>query len=138
MIWNRVALGLGVVMALLVTAPAARADVPGPREVCETEGLACEICWQHYGNGPEDEKTFNDCKAPLLAKGYTEACRNRQGAGDNVAFCAPGVAAQKVTRGGGCGGCALGAGDASNAFLGLATGLGILAMRRRKAARKSP
>ena len=126
----------GVSLALFLCglsfAPGARADVPGPRDVCESEGQACETCWQHYGTSPDDEAAFAKCKEPLVAKGYTESCRNRQGAGDNVVFCAPGAAAQKVTRGGGCGGCAVSSGGAANALLGVAAGLGLLAMRRRK------
>jgi MYXO-CTERM domain-containing protein len=130
---KRVALGFAVVLGLLSAGSPARADLPGPREVCETDGLACETCWQHYGASPENDETFNKCKEPLLAKGYKETCRNRQGAGDNVVFCAPGVTAPKVTKGGGCGGCAIGAGDLSNAALAALAGLGALALRRRKA-----
>ncbi len=130
--------GFGLVVGLLAVAPPARADIPGPREVCETEGLACESCWQHYGTSPEDAAAFDRCKEPLVAKGYTEACRERQGAGDQVYFCAPGATPQRVTKGGGCGGCTVGSGAASNALLGLAAGLALLALRRRKAPRQSP
>lgn len=120
---------------ITLSAQAARADVPGPREVCETEGLACETCWQHYGSDPDGDAAFAQCKDPLVAKGYTESCRNRQGAGDNVVFCAPGTQAQKVTKGGGCGGCSLGEGAAGNALLGLSLGLALLAARRKRSAR---
>ncbi len=136
MVHKSLAVGFGVLLGLFSVAGAARGDVPGPRDVCETDGQTCESCWQHYGTSPEDADAFSKCKEPLVAKGYTEACRNRQGAGDNVVFCAPGSTAQKVTKGGGCGGCAVGTGAATNALFGVAVGLGLLAMRRRKASRR--
>jgi len=113
----------------------ARADVAGPRDVCETEGLPCETCWQHYGDDPGGTESFNKCKEAVIAKGYTETCRNNQGAGDNVVFCAPGTEAHKVTKGGGCGGCSLGEGAATNALLGVSLTLALLALRRKKSPR---
>jgi MYXO-CTERM domain-containing protein len=86
----------------------ARADVPGPREVCEAEGLTCETCWERYGSDAKEKETYEACAAPLREKGYTEGCRDRQGAGDQVFFCANGAKPKRVTRdfgGGGCAGC---------------------------------
>lgn len=137
MSWKRVAVGLSLGMGLVLLAPAALADVPGPREVCETEGMACESCWQPYG-GPEEQAGFEACKAPLAAKGYVEGCRNRQGAGDSVYFCAPGATPEKVTKGGGCGACTVGSTSTTGAFVAMAIGLGLLAARRRKSPRKAP
>ena len=129
--------GLAAGFALLIAfcAPLAHADVAGPRDVCETEGLQCETCWEHYGDDPGGNEAFNKCKEALTAKGYTESCRNRQGAGDNVVFCAPGTEAHKVTKGGGCGGCSLGEGAATNALLGVSLTLALLALRRKKSPR---
>lgn len=123
--------GLLAIAGLALSTPA-RADVPGPRKVCDTEGLACETCWEHYGASPEDKAAFDKCKEPLVAKGYTEACRNNQGAGDNVVFCAPNTDVPKVTKGGGCGGCSTASGAATDALVGLCVGLTLLAARRRR------
>jgi MYXO-CTERM domain-containing protein len=89
----------------------ARADVPGPRDECETAGLTCEACWESYSSQAEDKSRFEACAAPLREKGLAEGCRHRQGAGDQVYFCANGAKPKLVTRdfggGGGCAGCAV-------------------------------
>ncbi len=113
----------------------ASADVPGPKPVCDAEGLECSVCWRSYGarSAPDPSDPFEQCAQPLRDKGWTEACRNRQGAGDNVWFCAPGVKPEVVTRGGGCGGCVVGA-DAELGGVGLvlALSVGALLVSRRR------
>jgi len=125
-----VAAALAVAVTVAVP-PLALADLPGPRQECEAEGMGCETCWQHYGQSPEGAEAFAKCRDPLIARGLVEACRNRQGAGDAVFYCKPGVKVETETRGGGCAGCTVGAGEASGAVLALALGIGMLAMRRR-------
>ena len=71
-----------LVLTALGVAGVAVADVPGPRPMCETEGLTCESCWQEYGDGADEKTRFESCAAPLREKGFTEGCRHRQGAGD--------------------------------------------------------
>ena len=65
----------------LAFATEARADLPGPRPTCDTEGMSCESCWSSYGGEEKDKAAFEACAAPLRAKGLTEGCRHRQGAG---------------------------------------------------------
>lgn len=119
----RSAFAFAVVALALSTSAAASADVPGPRPVCDAEGLACETCWQSYSDTADDKTRFDECAAPLKAKGYSEGCRHRQGAGDSVFFCAAGAKPEVVTRGGGCGGCALPARDEP-----LGSGLALAAL----------
>lgn len=93
------------------------------------------MCWQSYGGGdaPNPEDPFEKCATPLRQKGWVEACRNRQGAGDNVYFCAAGQKPEIVTRGG-CAGCAA---EPAPTFGALSTGLllglaaAVVAWRRR-------
>lgn len=123
----------------LALAAEARADVPGPREVCEPAGLTCETCWESYSSDSADKSTFETCAAPLREKGYTEGCRDRQGAGDQVFFCANGGKPKLVTRnfggGGGCAGCSLGAGqDGTTAWAAAAAAIAGAAYRRRRRA----
>ncbi|MFO0587165.1 MAG: hypothetical protein U0441_06495 [Polyangiaceae bacterium] len=119
-------------LGLFAAARGARADVAGPRDVCEFDEKTCASCWEPYGKPPEGDPAFKTCQESATAKGYKESCRNRQGAGDNVVFCAEGASAQKVTKGGGCGGCSLGEGAAENALLGAGAVAAMLAARRRK------
>ena len=138
MSFSHVSLGvsLSVFLAVSMSAGAALADVPGPRDECDVEGLGCESCWESYGKGEEDVKAFSECADPKKAKGLVEACRHRQGAGDSVFFCPEGKNVQKVTVGGGCAGCTVGGEGLSGALAALGIGVGLAAMRRRKAARK--
>ena len=129
-------LSLSVFLAVSLSSGAAAADVPGPRDECDVEGLGCESCWQHYGSGEADEKAFTECADAKKAKGLVEACRHRAGAGDSVFFCPEGKGVEKVTKGGGCAGCAVGEGGLSGALAAVGIGLAVAAMRRRKAARK--
>lgn len=112
---------------------AAFADAPGPRTVCDVEGLSCESCWQHYGDDPADVEAFKKCSEPLAAKGLTEACRHRQGAGDAVFFCPAGTKVGTTVRGGGCGACSVGSGEMSAVLAVGALGAALLGLRRRKA-----
>src|SRR5690349_16934832 len=105
MIFPRIAL---LTAAVTLIATHAMADVPGPRERCQAEGLGCESCWEHYGQGPEDVARYKACRDPLVAKGFVEGCRERQGAGDTVYFCPPGKKPETKIVGGGCAGCAIG------------------------------
>lgn len=116
-------LSLSVFLAGLLSSGAALADVPGPRDECEVEGLGCELCWEHYSANEEDSKAFNECAEPKKAKGLVEACRHRSGAGDSVFFCPQGKSVEKVTRGGGCAGCTVGEGGLSGALAALGIGL---------------
>ncbi len=129
---------LGLLFVGLSFAHEARADLPGPRPTCETEGLTCETCWEHYGADEQEKAAFESCAAPLREKGLTEGCRHRQGAGDQVFFCANGAKPPIVTRGpggGGCGGCAVGAdGDGPTLAMVLA-GLAVAGAARRRRAR---
>jgi MYXO-CTERM domain-containing protein len=124
---------LGICLGLL-SATVAYADAPGPRRVCEAEGLECQSCWRSYGKSPEDSARFEACAQPLRDKGWAEQCSHRQGAGDQVFFCPKDVVPKTVTRGGGCGACELGAGTTTTSH-GLALGLASLAafaLRRRR------
>lgn len=123
-------------LGLFMTAGAARADVAGPRDVCEFDEKTCTTCWEPYGKPPEGDAAFKTCQEGAVAKGYKESCRNRQGAGDNVVFCAEPTSAQKVTKGGGCGGCSLGEGAATNALLGASAVALLFAARRRRPGKK--
>ncbi|MBK8253763.1 MAG: hypothetical protein IPK82_13985 [Polyangiaceae bacterium] len=113
---------VGAFLTVVGSFGTARADVPGPREECEVDGLGCEACWQSYGSGEDDQKAFNECAEKLKAKGLSEACRHRQGAGDSVFFCPAGVNAGKTVKGGGCGACSVG----SEGDLPLSLSLGAL------------
>jgi MYXO-CTERM domain-containing protein len=127
---------LAALLVLLAQSSVASADVAGPRELCDVEGLPCESCWQHYGSNPADEAAFTACREALAAKGLFESCRHRQGAGDTIYFCPPGMSAEKTTRyvgGGGCAGCATSNDAPGAALAALAVGLGIAAVRRRRA-----
>jgi MYXO-CTERM domain-containing protein len=138
--FKQVAVGLGMLASLWLVAPMASADVPGPRQVCDTEGLTCGSCWDSYGQCPADapasacpeEAEYDKCITAQLAKGYVEACREQQGSGENVYYCPPGTQVQTVTKGGGCGGCSLGSSTTSGALLALAFGLSLLVARRRE------
>jgi MYXO-CTERM domain-containing protein len=121
--------------ALLTTTSTALADVPGPKPRCDAEGRGCTECWQHYGSSPESEKTFAECRDAATAKGLVEACRHGQGAGDAVFFCPKGVKVETKIVGGGCAGCAVGAGASPGALAVIAAGLGALALRRRRRGR---
>ncbi len=127
---------MGLVLGLLA-ADVAHADVPGPRNVCDVEGLECQACWRSFGGSPEDEAQFSACAQPLRDKGWAEQCSHRQGAGNQVYFCPQGVAPKTVTRGGGCGACEIAAAP-SAAVTGLAFGLiaiGVVRRSRRRGAR---
>lgn len=128
--------GLFCAMGLFSAARVARADLPGPRDTCEFDAEKCAACWEPYGKPPEGDPEFKTCSDAATAKGYKESCRARQGAGDKVVFCAEADAAQKVTKGGGCGGCSLGEGSAANALFGVAAAAALLASRRRKSPRR--
>ena len=56
---------LGLLFVGLSFAHEARADLPGPRPTCETEGLTCETCWEHYGADEQEKAAFESCAAPL-------------------------------------------------------------------------
>lgn len=125
-------------LALLVTAcltltSAASADVPGPKPRCDAEGRGCTECWRHYGSSPDDEKAFAECRDAAKAKGLHEACSHRQGAGDAVFFCPEGVKVETKIVGGGCAGCTIEGAAAPGAMALVAAGLGVLALRRRRA-----
>jgi MYXO-CTERM domain-containing protein len=115
----------------MVSGPAL-ADIPGPRDECEVEGSGCEMCWEHYGSGESDANAFKECADAKKAKGFSEACRHRQGAGDAVFFCPEGKSVEKVTRGGGCAGCSVGEGGVTGALAALGIGAALAAVRRRK------
>lgn len=103
----------------------AYADIPGPRPECATEGLGCEKCWQHYGEGEDEKAAFEACAAPLREKGFQEGCRHRQGAGDAVFFCPKGVRPETIiTGGGGCASCTLST-DQHLDLVGAAAALGL-------------
>jgi hypothetical protein len=110
----------------------ARADVPGPRSVCDAEGRGCVSCWRSYRGADEDKKQYEECARGPKAKGMVEACSNRQGAGDEVYLCPPGANVPMKTVGGGCAGCAVGSTplEVGSAALGLAVALGLARMGR--------
>ena len=122
---------LALVLALLAAPRTAAADAPGPRPVCKTEGFACEQCWQHYGGGP-DEATYTSCKDATIAKGLVEACREKQGGGDNVFFCPKGAKVPTRIEYFGCGGCTVGAQPGLGALMVVAAGLAAFVLRRRR------
>lgn len=135
---TRALLALSFLLGASLFCRAALADVPGPREVCDVdEKQGCETCWQHYGSDPVAEEAFKKCAEPLLAKGFSEACRHRQGAGDEVYYCPAGTEVGKTVRGGGCGACAVGAGEAPVGLGAGLLGIALLAVRRRRARRRA-
>src|ERR1700727_1750607 len=73
-------------LALSLVPRAALAHVPGPRAECDADGHGCAECWKHYGT--EADETFTACEAAAKAKGLVEACRQRQGAGGAIFYCA--------------------------------------------------
>lgn len=129
---------LSALLALLATtalAPAALADVPGPREVCDAEDLPCVTCWQHYGSDPRAAEAYASCRDQATAKGLVEGCRHRTGAGDTVFFCPPGAKPELKTRwvgGSGCRGCAMTSEAPGAATAVVLVGLGIAIIRRRR------
>ncbi len=129
---SRAALGLSFLLGVSMISGAALADVPGPRSECDAEGLGCETCWEHYGSSSADAAAFKECSEAKKAKGLTEACRHRQGAGDSVFFCPEGKTVKTVTRGGGCAGCSVGEGGLSGALAALGIGIGLAVFRRRR------
>lgn len=133
---SRAALGLASLLGVSMISGVALADIPGPRDECEVEGLGCETCWEHYGSSPGDAAAFKECSEAKKGKGLREACRHRQGAGDSVFFCPEGKSPEKVTKGGGCAGCSVGEGGLSGALAALGLGVGLAALRRRKPAKK--
>lgn len=117
----------------LSLAGAARADVAGPRDVCDVEGLGCTTCWEPYGeNGGSGTSDFATCSAAATAKGLVDACQDGAGAGDNHYFCPKGVTVNKKTVGGGC---SIGAVPAGGVTFGVLGGLGLAALLRRRARR---
>nr|WP_240807087.1 MYXO-CTERM sorting domain-containing protein [Polyangium spumosum] len=110
----------------------AAADVPGPRNECDVEGLGCQSCWGHYGDSPSDKEQFELCAAPLREKGLVEACRHRQGAGDSVFFCPAGVKPETRVVGGGCGACASAGAAGGAGMVVFLAGMGIAWARRRR------
>lgn len=133
MISPRLLLCLAGSLTLLLASRTASADVPGPRPVCAVEGLGCTSCWQPAGSNEDSLKTFGDCQKDAVATGLVRACSQGQGAGELVYFCPKDTKVETKIVGGGCAGCATGAGSAPTGLLALALGLGIAAMRRRRA-----
>lgn len=132
-VWT--AASITVALALVGAAGAARADVPGPKPVCDASASpACQVCWQSYGGGG-DNPAFDQCAAPLRDKGFVEACRNRQGAGDNVWFCPQGIKMETKVTGGGCAGCAVSDEGAGGLLALMASMCAIAALRRRRHSR---
>ncbi|MEZ4302824.1 MAG: hypothetical protein R3B70_48320 [Polyangiaceae bacterium] len=138
MISSRPKLVLSLMASLAVSlwSAAALADVPGPREVCDMEDKGCEICWQSYGDSPDDVSAFQKCSEPHTARGLVETCRNRQGAGESVYFCPSGTEPKKTTKGGGCGACTIGDGDLPAGVAAGALAIGLLAALRRRSKKK--
>lgn len=119
-----------IAVPLTLMSGAARADVPGPKPVCDASvATECKVCWQHYGGG--DNSAFDQCAAPLRDKGFVEACRNRQGAGDNVWFCPQGTKMETKVTGGGCAGCAVSDEGAGGLLALTAAACAVAALRRR-------
>ncbi|MDI3281836.1 MYXO-CTERM sorting domain-containing protein [Polyangium sp. 15x6] len=124
-----------LVIAISTFTALAAADVAGPRNVCDADGLDCQKCYWHYGREPGDQTEFEQCAGPLREKGLAEACRHKMGAGDEVFFCPAGVKPETRVVGGGCGGCTTaGAAEGAGLFV-FAAGLGIALARRRRMAR---
>lgn len=139
---SRALLAFSLALGASLLARTALADVPGPREECDADEKAgCEVCWQHYGGAEGEEDPFKKCSDPLVAKGFHEACRHRQGAGDSVYFCPAGVEVHKTIRGGGCGACAAGATESPAPLAAGAAGIGLLGVallgRRRRRSRST-
>ena len=136
---SRAVLGLAVMLGLSTFSLGVLADIPGPRDECVADGPGCESCWQHFGGSDQDEARFTACRDPLVAKGFKEACRNMQGAGESVLFCPENVNVQKVTRdsgsGGSCGACNVGTGSVGGALAAAALGMGLLVSRRKRRAK---
>ena len=126
---------LAVVTAALALAPAARADVPGPRSECDTSGMHCEECWRSYRDAPEGDSAFAACKEEKQKKGLHQGCSQRQGAGDAVFFCRAGENPQIVTRG--CAGCALGPSTKPTSAVAAIMLLGLVTFARRSRKRRA-
>jgi MYXO-CTERM domain-containing protein len=132
-----IALSLLLGLGLSLCSRAALADLPGPRDVCDVEGRGCESCWESYRrDDAAEQEAFKKCAEALRAKGLVEACRDRQGAGDAVYFCPAGAKIGTKVVGGGCGACSVGSGEISAVLAAGALGVGLLAMRRRRARRR--
>ncbi|MDI1428443.1 MYXO-CTERM sorting domain-containing protein [Polyangium sorediatum] len=121
-----------LVIALSTFTAIAAADVAGPHNVCDVEGLGCQQCYWNYDRDPGDQPNFDRCAGPLREKGLAEACRHKQGAGDVVFFCPAGVKPETRVVGGGCGGCTTAGAAEGAGMLVFAAGLGIAWTRRRR------
>lgn len=135
-LWAAVVVALGATLSTLSTS-VARADVPGPRTVCDAENKGCTVCWKSYGGSPDGGSPGDECAKEALAKGLVESCSNRQGAGQNVYYCPAG---QKVGTKvvGGCGGCAMPGAEGQDSQLALgmiAVGIGVLVSRATRRSR---
>jgi len=126
-------LACALTVSALSFASAARADVAGPHDVCDVEGLGCTSCWEPYGgSGGGAGSDYATCAADATSKGLVDACQDGQGAGDNHYFCPKGVTVGKKTVGGGC---SIGAVPAGGVTAGVLAALGLAALLRRRSRR---
>jgi hypothetical protein len=121
-------LAFALVLSSLSAAGLARADVPGPHEVCNAEGLGCTACTTTPGGAdPAEQKCIDDA----LAQGLVLACTDGVSVED-VYYCPKGVTVPKSTTGG----CSIGSGAAAGNLLAAGAALaavGLLARRARRA-----
>jgi len=127
-------LALTLVASSLCASGLARADVPGPREVCEDEGLGCTTCTTTPGGDPD----FDKCVSDATAKGLVLACEDGSASVQSSHYCPKGVTVPKSTTGGSSG-CAVGSGAAGELMSAGAalTMIALLALARRSRAARA-